>query len=144
MRHDYALKRDDVALDKIIVTAGLQPLLSNAKWVKLLDLLVQQWPLLRECKAKLIWEGADVDRWLLLDEHTSYGFNYYARAMEGLISGKPRGWYDYKEIEWLELFPSPGDEAQHLDQLQQAIAQLGQFRLERSPDKLRLYAYYRP
>ncbi len=144
MRHDFALKRDDVALDKIIVAAGLQPLLSNAKWVKLLDLLVQQWPLLQECKVKLIWEGPDVERWLLLDKDMSYGFDYYATAVEALVSGKPRGWYAYKEIEWLELFPAPDDEAKHLDLLQKAIAQLGQFRVEKSPDKLRLYAYYRP
>jgi len=48
------------------------------------------------------------------------------------------------EIEWLELFPSPNGEAQHLDLLQQQIAQLGQFRVERLADRLRLYAYYRP
>ena len=144
MRHGYALKRGEVALDKVIVAAGLQPLLSNAKWVKLLDLLVQQWALLRECKVKLIWEGPDVERGLLLDEHTSYGFNYYATAVEALVSGKPRGWYAYKEIEWLDLFPAPDKEAKHLDQLQQAIAQLGQFRVEKAADKLRLYAYHRP
>jgi len=61
-----------------------------------------------------------------------------------LVSGTPRDWYAYMEIEWLELFPSPNGEAQHLDLLQQQIAQLGQFRVERLADRLRLYAYYRP
>jgi hypothetical protein len=144
MRHDFDLKRDDAELDKIILHAGLQALMSNAKWVKLLDTLVQHWHLLRECKVKLIWEGSDMERWLLLDEDTRYGFDYYATAMEAMVSGKPRGWYAYKEIEWLELFPSPGDETQHLDLLQQQIAQLGRFRVERSPNKLHLYAYHRP
>jgi hypothetical protein len=144
VKHDFAFKRDNAALDKTILAAGLQSLMSNAKWVKLLDMLVQHWHLLQECKVKLIWEGPEAERWLLLDENRSYGFDYYATAVEGLISGKPRGWYAYKEIEWVELFPSPSDEGQHLDLLQEQMAQLGQFRVERSADKLRLYAYHRP
>ncbi|MCC2546437.1 hypothetical protein LJY25_08270 [Hymenobacter sp. BT175] len=144
MRSDFDLKRDDEALDKLILATGLQPLMNNAKWVKLLTLLVQQWHLLRECKVKLIWEGPDVERWLLLDEDTSYGLDYYDTAVEALISGQPRGWYAYKEIEWLELLPAPDGKTQHLDLLQQEIDQLGQFRVERFMDKLRLYAYHRP
>jgi len=71
VKHDFALKRDDEALNKIILSAELQPLMSNAKWVMLLDMLVQQWHRLQQCKVKLIWEGPDAERWLLLDEDTS-------------------------------------------------------------------------
>jgi len=92
VKHDFAFNRDDAALDKIILAAGLQPFMSNAKWVKLLDMLMHHWHLLQECKVKLIGEGPYAERWLLLAENRSYGFDYYATAVEGLISGRPRGW----------------------------------------------------
>ena len=146
MSNQFAIRRDDEALDRLIQTAQLQPLLSNAKWVKLLSALVKNWPSIHVCRVKLIWEEASVERWLLFDEHTSYAFNYYANAMEAMVSGSPRlgGWVAYKEIEWL-YFPrfAAGGE-QNLGQLQQQLARIGQFRVEKSADNLRLYAYLRP
>jgi hypothetical protein len=147
MKRHFSIKRDDEALDKVILAAQLQPLLSNAKWVKLFTTLVAQWPLVQACQVKLIWEDARVERWLHLDEHTSYQFNYYASAMEAMISGKPHlGWTAYKEIEWLDFprFPSPKAVEQDLPAIQQQLEVVGQFRLEASPDQLRLYAYHRP
>ncbi|MGI4820194.1 MAG: hypothetical protein ACRYFV_03180 [Janthinobacterium lividum] len=147
MKRHFAVKRDDQALDNVIQAAQLQPLLSNAKWVKLLTTLVAQWPLVQACQVKLIWEDVSSERWLHLDEHTSYQFNYYASAMEAMISGKPRlGWTAYKEIEWLD-FPrilSSKAAAQDLPAIQRQLEAVGQFRLEVSPDQLRLYAYHRP
>jgi len=66
------VKRDDEALDKVILAAQLQPLMSNAKRVKLLTNLAAQWPLVQACRVKLIWEEASNERWLHLDEQTSY------------------------------------------------------------------------
>ncbi|NVO33392.1 hypothetical protein [Hymenobacter lapidiphilus] len=147
MSGPFTIRRDDEALDKLIHTDQLQPLLSNAKWVKLLGLLVQIWPSVHACRVKLIWEAANVDRTLLFDEDTSYAFDYYANAMESMVSGRPRlgGWVAYKEIEWVDFprFPA-GGEPQDLGQLQQQLAQIGQFRVEESADNLRLYAYLRP
>ena len=142
----FAIKRDDEALDKLIAAAQLQPLMSNAKWVKLLAALVASWPLVRQCRVKLIWEDAGVERYLLIDEHDSYNIDYYASAMESMISGRPHlgGWCAYKEIEWLEFQRVVGDETQDLAAIQRVIEAVGQFRLVLTADSLRLVAYLRP
>jgi hypothetical protein len=147
MKRFVAVNRDEEALDKLIVAAHLQPLLSNAKWVKLLTTLVAQWPLVQACRVKLIWEDAGNERWLHLDEHTSYQFDYYASALEAMISGKPNlNWTAYKEIEWLDFprFFSLKASKQDLLAIQRQLEAVGQFRLETFPDQLRLYAYHRP
>jgi hypothetical protein len=147
MKRHVAVNRDEEALDKVLLAAQLQPLLSNARWVKLLTTLVAQWPLVQACQVKLIWEDASNERWLHLDEQTSYQFDYYASAMEAMISGKPQlNWTVYKEIEWLDFprFFSPKAVEQDLLAIQQHLATVGQFRLEALPDRLRLYAYHRP
>ena len=147
MRRYVAVNRDEEALDKLILAAQLQPLLSNAKWVKLLTTLVAQCPLVQACHVKLIWEDASNERWLHLDQHTHYQFNYYASAMEAMISGKPQlGWTAYKEIEWLDFprFFSSKAAEQDLSAIRRQLEAVGQFRLEAFPALLRLYAYHRP
>lgn len=146
MSSRFAIRRDDEALEQLIQTAQLQPLLSNAKWVKLLGALVKNWPAVHVCHVKLIWEESSVERRLLFDAHTSYAFDYYATAMEAMVSGSPRlgGWVAYKEIEWLDFPRFAGEGEQNLGQLQQQLAQIGQFRVKESADNLRLYAYLRP
>lgn len=142
----FAIKRDDDALDKLIAAAQLQPLMSNAKWVKLLRALVASWPLVQQCRVKLIWEDDSPERWLHIDEHDSYNFNYYASAMESMVSGKPHlgGWCAYKEIEWLEFGRVAGAETQDLAAVQRVVEGVGQFRLVLMEDSLRLVAYLRP
>jgi hypothetical protein len=147
MKRHVAVNREGEALDKVILAAHLQPLLSNAKWVKLLTTLVAQWPLVQACQVKLIWEDGSSERWLHLNQHTSYQFNYYASAMEAMISGKPPlGWTAYKEIERLDFprFLSPKAVEQDLSAIQRQLEAMGKFWLETSPNQLRLYAYHRP
>jgi hypothetical protein len=57
--------------------------------------------------------------------------------MEAMITGTPRGWYDYKGIEWVE-FPS---KSQDTSAIEQTINSVGPFDLERTTQGLRLYAY---
>jgi hypothetical protein len=147
MKHRFEIRRDDETLDRLILTAKLQPLMSNAKWVKLLTTLVANWQLIQECKVKLMWEDASVERWLRIEEGTSYEFDYYASAMEAMIVGTPRlGWADYKEIEWLDFPKLPRNKAciKDLKAIQQKIEEVGRFQFDASPDNLRLYAYQRP
>ncbi|GAB3648871.1 hypothetical protein GCM10027594_24280 [Hymenobacter agri] len=147
MKRNFAIKRADADLDKVILESNLHPLMSNAKWVKLIATLVKNWFLVHECKVKLIWEDESVERLLAIDEHTSYQFNYYASAMEAMIIGRPRlGWAAYKEIEWLDFprFASSNSLPQDLLSIQQKIDSIGKFQMELSPDNLRLYAYQRP
>ncbi len=129
------------------MTAKLYPLMSNAKWVKLIAVLIANRDLIQACKVKLIWEDVDVDRWLLIGEETSYQFDYYANAMEAMITGTPRlGWTVYKEIEWLDFprFPRDTGEAQELHTIQLKIEEVSHFQIDASADNLRLYAYRRP
>lgn len=145
-RYPLLPKRDDALLDKLIAAAELQPLMSNTKWVKLLRALVDSWPLVQQCRVKLIWEDASVERYLRIDEHDSYNFNYYVSAMESMISGQPSlgGWCAYKEIEWLEFPQVIGGETQDLAAVQRVVEAVGQFRLVPTDDSLRLVAYLRP
>ena len=139
-------KRNDNSLDKLITSRHLIPIMSNSKWVKLLTVLVENHRIVLECGVKLIWEDEGVKRLLVIDEHTSYNFDYYDTALEAMISGSPvlNGWCAYKEIEWLDFPRFIGNiesEKQDITSIQQKIAGIGQFRLELSDDRLRLYAY---
>jgi hypothetical protein len=84
---------------------------------------------------------------LQFDEHTHYDFDYYASAMEAMVSGKPTGWYAYKEIEWLDfpgLVTTKGKAAsasQDLEAIKLLLINVGQFQLELKQGRLRLYAY---
>jgi hypothetical protein len=146
MKHHFEARCDDEALDKALLAAAFHPLMSNAKWVKLIKTLVANWQLVQECKVKLIWENADVERWLRIEEEITYEFDYYTSAMEAMVVGTPPlGWVAYKEIEWLDFSKfSRNSGVQDLQAIQQKIEKVGQFQLDASPDNLRLYAYQRP
>ncbi|GAB2871314.1 hypothetical protein GCM10027044_36960 [Hymenobacter ruber] len=105
--------------------------------------MVENHNLIRECQVKLIWEQEYLGRWLLINEYTDYQFNYYCKSMEAMITGKPRGWYDYREIEWVEFPRHLTDQAgeQDLDAIQSALSQAGQLPFVLTDASLRLEAY---
>jgi hypothetical protein len=82
-------------------------------------------------------------RLLCLDEHTEYRFDYYDQAMEAMVTGKPRGWYAYREIEWLEFPRHLTDQSgyQDLVAIRSALAPVGQLPLVLNNISLRLEAY---
>ncbi|MBO2011019.1 hypothetical protein [Hymenobacter negativus] len=123
--------RNDDSLNRVIGKRALGGFLNNAKWVKLLHALVAHHSLIKECQVKLIWEEEPTGRRLRIDEYTDYQFDYYDQAMEAMISGNPRGWYAYREIEWLEFPRYLTDQAgaQDLDAIQSALAPIGQLPL---------------
>jgi hypothetical protein len=135
--------RDDAFLDRVVSSRKLVGFMNNPKWVKLLHVMVENHSLIRECQAKLIWEKEHAGRWLLIDKGTGYQFDYYDQAMEAMITGKPCGWYAYREIEWLEFPRHLTDQAgeQDLDAIQSALSQVGQLPLVLTNDSLRLEAY---
>lgn len=108
--------------------------MSDAKWVRLLDALTAHEGLVQECRAKLVWD--DEIRDLAIDEK-EFQFDYWPHAMEAMISGRPRGWYEYRELEWIR-FPSG---SQDLAKIRATLDARGRFDLERSEDGLTLYAY---
>ena len=98
-KHGLESFRKDDFVDQVVSKRALVGFLNNAKWVKLLHALIANHILIKECQVKLIWEKEPTDRLLCTDEHTEYQFDYYDRAIEAMITGKPRGWYAYREIE---------------------------------------------
>ncbi|QKG56338.1 hypothetical protein GKZ68_06615 [Hymenobacter sp. BRD128] len=140
-------QRQDFYLDKLIQQKFSSFLMSDSKWVKLLATLVANAAIIRECLVKPIWEEQEPTRHLLFDENTYYDFDYYASAMESMVSGNPRGWYAYKEIEWLDFprFITTKGKAepvsQDLEAIELLLSKVGQFQLELTEENLRLYAY---
>ncbi|WP_375416167.1 hypothetical protein [uncultured Hymenobacter sp.] len=142
-KHNLTAVRDDKYLDRVVSERGLVGYLNNAKWVKLLHVLVTHHSLIKECQVKLIWEKKHIGRVLLINENTNYQFDYYNRAMEAMITGRPSGWYAYREIEWLTFprYPAGQSGEQNLDGIQAALASVGQIPLVLTTDVLRLNAY---
>lgn len=126
-------KRERV--DSLIRERFSSSYMSDAKWVRLLEALVMLRPRIEFCKAKLVWD--DVPREMWIPESSSLGFDYYHNSMEAMISGAPRGFYLYKEVEWLE-FPARGEDA---ERVARQIRNAGAFELVPGEAGLRLYAY---
>ena len=137
---------DNNKIDSIIRERRLNSLINNKKWVKLISILVDNSNVIKECRVKLIWETNDKFRYLLFDENTSYNFDYYEKSMEAMISGEPKGWYAYKEIEWLD-FPSKtsiykdSTLTQDIKLIKTIIEKIGPFEIKLEDNNLRLYAY---
>ncbi len=118
--------------DKIISDKFSCTYMNNTKWVKLLDALIENHQLISQILLKLVWD--ENIRILYIDETTSKDFDYYPKAMEGLISGAPIGWYDYKEIEWVEF-------SEMALELESLLNTIGKFEYEILQDKLKLFCY---
>jgi hypothetical protein len=139
----------DDALARVV--RDLRPLMSNAKWVRLLDALSAEPDVVIECRAKLVWSDA-LHPFRIAG--ASYRFNYYDDAMESMIAGPSIGWHRYKEIEWIE-FPAragilvdennrkagPREVEQDLAAIRSRIESVGVLDLRDEPPGLRLYAY---
>jgi hypothetical protein len=134
---------DDLALDRLLARFDAT-LMSNAKWVRLLEALTAPPDIVTHCNAKLVWD--DLLRSFRITG-AQYRFDYYDHAVETLISGAPSGWYQYREIEWI-AFPrlctlSEIPREQDLGAIRSRIERVGRFELRDDPDELRLYAYRR-
>lgn len=123
-------------IDKIIKQKYSSSFMSNSKWVKLIELLVENYKLFDLCNLKLIYD--DNIRELLIEGNETFDFDYYKDSMEGMVT-KPitPGWVLYKEIEWIS-FPL---EKSNIDKLQKLINQLGEFRSDLTADYFRVFAY---
>jgi len=148
----YNKERDDAFLNKLIRQRFPTALMNNHKWVKLITVLVANYSAIKECRVKIIWDDETPVRLLLIEEDLQFGLEFYDTSMEALITGNPKGWYQYKEIEWLD-FPryiisnnrkgTAITEEQDLEFIKSTIEAIGQFHLELTSDNLRLYAYLR-
>jgi hypothetical protein len=110
-------------------------LMSNAKWVKLLNSLSNLNLDDAIATVKLVW---DIDvRAFRLDSDLEFNFDYYANSMESMISGYPKGFYDYKEIEWLNIKASN----ETIELINNNLNSIGKFCVHQSTDSIQVLAY---
>lgn len=114
--------------------------MSNSKWVRLIDKLVEDTDKIKKVKFKKV--QSDQLGELYLNDSTTFGFDYWQNGFEGHNS--LGGWLTYKEVEYL-VFPKIIDEAakaqQDLERIGEVIKSVGQFVLETSEEQFKLICY---
>ena len=110
-------------------------LMSNTKWVKLLNALSNLNLNNAVTTVKLIWDSEV--RSFRLDSDIEFNFDYYPSSVESLVSGYPKGFYDYKEIEWLTINTS----ASNLKLIDDSLSEIGQFCVNKSTRSIQVFAY---
>ncbi|MBD3902990.1 hypothetical protein NAL32_08590 [Chryseobacterium sp. Ch-15] len=141
MRTDKALVYDQLKSQKIdsAISKFSQPLLSNSKWVKLINGLVNHIEKAKKNQFKKIQNDKIGE--LYLDENTIYEHDYWQNGFEG--SNSYGEWLEYREIEYL-IFPKIIDSKnniQNLEEIQLIIEKIGHFSLELDTDELKLICY---
>lgn len=72
-----------------------------------------------------------------LNDELEYGFDYYQSSMESIVFGYPKGFYDYKEIEWLAKKAPRAT----LNELIKSIEQVGKCFVEQYIDIIEVISY---
>lgn len=110
-------------------------LMSDAKWVKILNCLTSIENFECTASVKLVWDTGI--RKLKIDDSLRLGLDYYKKSMESMISGYPKGLYDYREIEWIEFHAT----VEQLEVLVNTLNKVGEFELEKTTGCVKLFAY---
>lgn len=131
----------DKKLDKLIAEKFSSNCMSNRKWIKLIDSLVENAELIKRVEFKKVLE--EKIGLLFITKDIQYEFDYWNIGFEGVNSFG--GWLLYKEIEFLK-FPSQfqhGEkvEKQNLVEIKKVIDKLGQFDMFIQDDELTLLCY---
>lgn len=141
MRIKKALNGDlqtDHEIEKSI-TKFSQHLMSNSKWVKLINALIDNAAYLKLIGFKKV-QNSDVGK-LYLSEDTLFGYDFWEAGFEGHNS--LGGWLTFKEIEYL-VFPkivTSENDVQDLNQIKSIIEKVGQFDIEMNDDELKMICY---
>jgi hypothetical protein len=132
-------KQVDREIEKAISKFS-QHLLSNAKWVRLIDKLANSVDIVKRVEFKKVQN--DLVGELYLNADTTFGFDYWQNGFEGHNS--LGGWLTFKEIEYL-IFPRNVDRdnniVQDLDQIMQLVISIGEFSIDLNEDRLKLNCY---
>ncbi|MBL0685890.1 hypothetical protein JJQ60_20330 [Aquimarina mytili] len=114
--------------------------MSNSKWVRLIDELVNNSDKIKKLEFKKVQKDHIGE--LYLTEDTTYGFDYWQNGFEGHNS--LGGWLTFKEIEFL-FFPRFIDSDEHLEQdlmeIENLIYKVGQFSLDIDENGIKLICY---
>jgi hypothetical protein len=129
----------DTKIDKIILTNYTASFMNNSKWVKLIQLLVDNTQFIARCDVKLIHD--DKIRELIISGEEQFDFDFYENAMEAMITNPVTpGWTLYKEIEWIS-FPIISEAPENIIKLKQLVQKLGDFRTDLTDEYYRIFAY---
>ena len=135
-RHDDQIERD---VEKSISKFS-QHLMSNSKWIKLVDKFIQNTDKILKIEFKKVQNDKIGE--LYLDEDTTFGFDYWKNGFEGCNS--LGGWLTFKEIEFI-IFPKIIDSnkniTQDLNEIEKLINSVGKFSLEINNNSLKLNCY---
>ena len=135
-RHDDQIERE---VEKSISKFS-QHMMSNSKWVKLIDKFVQNTSLILKVEFKNVQNDQIGE--LYLDEDTTFGFDYWQNGFEGCNS--LGGWLTFKEIEFIifpEIVNRNKNTLQDLKEIEKLINSVGNFSLEINQDNLKLNCY---
>jgi len=136
-------KRYDNQIDREIeksVAHFPEHLMSNSKWVRLIDKLVEESSEVQKIEFKKV-QSEQIGE-LYLEEDTTYGFDYWQNGFEGHNS--LGGWLTFKETEYLIFPKTVGTEPlkeQNLIKIQALIESVGQFALDTNEDRIKLICY---
>lgn len=140
MRTNKTLVYDQLKIQKIdsAISKFSQRLMSNSKWVRLVDSLIENIEHIIEIQFKKI--QTDKIGQLYLDANTTYKFDYWHSGFEGNNSFGE--WLEFREIEYL-IFPKFFDtnKNQDLEKISTIIKSIGEFYLELDEYELRLICY---
>jgi len=136
-------KRYDEQIDREIekaISRFSQHLMSNSKWVRLVNYLVENADQIKKIEFKKVQNDQIGE--LYLSNDTTFGFDYWQNGFEG--NNSLGGWLTFKEIQYL-IFPNIIDEdnniKQDLEQIAELINSIGQFYLEKNEYGLKLICY---
>ncbi|MCU8478968.1 hypothetical protein M2G46_21450 [Vibrio vulnificus] len=121
-------------LDKYIRDFDVS-LMSNSKWVKVFRCLSGLEDIKCKAQVKLVWDSKL--RHIQINDSLQYDLDFYAKSMENMISGSPNGFYEYREIEWLEMNASETE----LKRIEGALQKVGCLDIVSNSSMLRLIAY---
>lgn len=140
MRTKKAIRYDEQKIREIekAVAQFSQQLMSNSKWVRLIEAIVNNADDFKKIQFKKI-QNVRIGE-LYLDKDSIFEFDYWQSGFEG--NNSFNDWLEYKEIEYL-IFPKNVDSnnIQNLEEIKLRIEKVGQFNLEIDEDKLKLICY---
>lgn len=116
-----------------------QPLMSNSKWIKLIDELIENSDKIRKIQFKKVQNDKIGE--LYLDENTIYEHDYWQNGFEG--SNSFGEWLEYREIEYLiftKIIDSKNN-VQNIEEIKLTIEKVGHFYLEIDKNELKLFCY---
>ena len=132
----------DRKLDSKIKEKFSANFMSNAKWKKLIDGLVENAELIKRINFRKVLDGKMGQLYITAD--LCYDFDYWNIGFEGMNS--LNGWLLYKEIEWIS-FPTEflnkknNVESQNIEEIEKVLKKIGEFRISKNSNELKMNCY---